>query len=280
LARFLGTVDAEQFTTFFGIGHEELRAGGEAILKGGAKVGESLFAAGAGGLRLRKLRETINSRADELYKRKARNPRIAVTLAEHREAIKTVASLSASVDDWSKHNNDIAKAKSDLAKVQSEIAALTATRARLDRTERSIPLLARRRKVIEEIAEIGPVPALPADFAKRRINADQSLRQAEEDAAALTLQIAQLDVEINAAEIPETLLQHSAAIDALYLHLRTYQQAVQQVPALGNRRDQANDDAARILHGLRPELALDRAEELRLSTARREQLQLLSRESE
>src|SRR5258705_13417679 len=49
LARLLSGVSEEQFLTMFGLDHETLRRGGEALLAGKGNVGESLFGAAVAG---------------------------------------------------------------------------------------------------------------------------------------------------------------------------------------------------------------------------------------
>ena len=73
LDAYLGRVDQQQFTTFFGIGHDDLRKGNEQLLQAGGKLAESLFAAGAGGARLGQMLTKYEARADELYKKGGRN---------------------------------------------------------------------------------------------------------------------------------------------------------------------------------------------------------------
>ena len=48
LDRFLADVDRDLFHMMFGIDHERLRHGGEEIVRGGGRIGELLFSAGAG----------------------------------------------------------------------------------------------------------------------------------------------------------------------------------------------------------------------------------------
>src|SRR5690606_630167 len=49
LAAFLHGVDATLFHTLFGLDHERLKLGGQALLSGQGDIGESLFDAGTGG---------------------------------------------------------------------------------------------------------------------------------------------------------------------------------------------------------------------------------------
>jgi len=68
LAEILGGIDESMFNQRFGIDYEELRKGGEAVVRGGGDLGEILFAAGAGVADLSQIQKQLDNEASELFK--------------------------------------------------------------------------------------------------------------------------------------------------------------------------------------------------------------------
>ncbi len=79
-------MDKDTFEALFGIDHERLTQAGEEIRTGQGRLGELLFAAGAGLAGLSQAQKTLQQGLDELFKPRAQNPRINKVLAEFREA--------------------------------------------------------------------------------------------------------------------------------------------------------------------------------------------------
>ena len=71
LARLLGGVSEEQFLSTFGLDHESLRRGGDALLLGQGNVGESLFGAAVAGGEVHRLLRTLRADAEALFTPKA-----------------------------------------------------------------------------------------------------------------------------------------------------------------------------------------------------------------
>jgi len=274
---YLGRVDQQQFTTFFGIGHEDLRAGNEQLLQAGGKLAESLFAAGAGGARLGQLLRKYETRADELYKKGGRNQFIPTALDRYKKKL-DVLQNTAWVEDWSKHEALATKARVERAATRQQLDQLLIEQARIERFKKIIPLLSTRRAVVSELAITGALPELPADFSQSRLAAITALQHAQAASAELTEEIQQIDSRLVHVVIPDGLLQQASAIQALQGQLGVYRKARQQLPGLSARLSTLKQDAQTILAELRPELPFENVELLRITVARRQQVQLLSRE--
>ena len=67
LREMLGGIDRDAFSGRFGLSHDELTAGGEAILRGDGDLGEILFAAGAGVGRLRDIQSELDEASGKLF---------------------------------------------------------------------------------------------------------------------------------------------------------------------------------------------------------------------
>src|SRR5690606_34005772 len=85
LTPLLGGLDERLFSSMFGLDHERLRAGAEALLHGGGHVGEGLFDAGSGARAIRLALESLRVEAEELYKPRGRTPKLNVSVELLRE---------------------------------------------------------------------------------------------------------------------------------------------------------------------------------------------------
>ncbi|MCA9139719.1 MAG: AAA family ATPase, partial [Planctomycetales bacterium] len=67
LEQMLGGIDEDAFHHRFGLSHEQLVAGGQAILESKGELGEILFAAGAGVGRLKAIQFELENESKELF---------------------------------------------------------------------------------------------------------------------------------------------------------------------------------------------------------------------
>ena len=93
LKRMLGGVSEDLFGQMFGLNHETLRHGGEALLAGKGNLGESLFGAGLGGSGLRQLVDELKKEAEDLFTPQA-------TKRPLNEAIRALADAQRRAKDW------------------------------------------------------------------------------------------------------------------------------------------------------------------------------------
>ena len=84
----------------FGIDHERLTRAGEEIRTGQGRLGELLFAAGAGLAGLRRAHETLQQGLDDLFKPRAQNPRINKALVELRDAQEELKQHQLPSEEW------------------------------------------------------------------------------------------------------------------------------------------------------------------------------------
>lgn len=84
--RFLAGVDREMFQMLFGIDHERLRHGGEEITKGGGRLGELLFSAGAGISGLQAAKKQLSEEIERLLKSSGRSGAIIDDIKEYKVA--------------------------------------------------------------------------------------------------------------------------------------------------------------------------------------------------
>jgi uncharacterized protein YhaN len=82
LHQFLSGVNADVFSTMFGIAHADLVRGGREIIQGGGSMGQIIFAAGSGVANLRAVQEELQSEIDLLFKPSGQKPKINEALSK------------------------------------------------------------------------------------------------------------------------------------------------------------------------------------------------------
>jgi uncharacterized protein YhaN len=103
LTKDLGHIDESAFVMRFGLSHQALVEGGQAITDGKGDLGEALFAAGAGIAHLAKLQAKLRESAEALYKPQGRVPPINAALGKYNEATRSLRTIQLSADDWLRH---------------------------------------------------------------------------------------------------------------------------------------------------------------------------------
>ncbi|MGP0065057.1 MAG: AAA family ATPase, partial [Isosphaeraceae bacterium] len=164
LARFLGGINQDTFEALFGIDHERLSRAGEEIRTGQGRLGELLFAAGAGLAGLRRAHETLQKGLDELFKPRAQNPRINKTLTELRDAQDELKQHQLPSEDWQRHDRVYRDALDESERLRGSIRSARGEQARLKRIKSAIPIVARRRRLTQERDAMGEVVRLRDDF--------------------------------------------------------------------------------------------------------------------
>jgi uncharacterized protein YhaN len=265
LRPFLGGMTVDLFSTMFGIDHSALVRGGTEIIQGGGDLGQMLFAAGSGIADLRKVQEELQSQADGLFKPSGQKPLINEALSNLKKTRKELHDAQLPGQEWERHDEALRNAKERRADLVLELTEKLKKRHRLERIRDALPLIGRRRELLEERRPYMDAVLLPEDFGERRNSLLTDLRIAEDKKnEALKSQkgireaMAQLDLS-------EKILEKADLIEHLYKDLGSYQKAGKDRIELQTRRNVLWSEAKEILSGLRDDLALDDADKLRLT---------------
>ncbi|WP_343217778.1 ATP-binding protein, partial [Desulfatitalea alkaliphila] len=244
LAACLGNVDEGFFNRMFAIGHQELVEGGLELVSGGGDVGQALFAAGSGLIRLREVQQELLQAGEALFKAGGANPRINQALVELKEIRKAekVAVLSRSA--WQTHDRALRAARQRIGEVQAAWDRCNRERARLERIRSALPLMAGRSEIMGALADYADLPDLPEDFGDQRRAVETALalaearwQQAQETIARAVAQMAEL-------VLPEALLARADAIEGLQQALGSVNKARRDRPGLETRRRILEKEAA------------------------------------
>ncbi|MEE4607316.1 MAG: AAA family ATPase, partial [Desulfobacteraceae bacterium] len=248
LAPFLGGVDQAIFEQMFAIGHQDLVQGGQEIVCGKGKIGEALFAAGAGLIRLQAVQQGLAQDCAGLFKPGGSTPQINQALAALKEARRQQKEALLNEKTWQTHHRALGEARQRMHQVSKALADAKQQAAKLRRFRDGLPAMARRKEIAAALAGLAHVPDLPDDFGEKRREAETDLSVATRDLDRSGQTIETLGRRIEALAVPEALIQQAEAVEALQHELGSYRKAQKDRPGLEGRmrtlRQQAADKLA------------------------------------
>lgn len=280
LTRFMGDVDRGLFHMMFGIDHERLRRGGEEIVQGDGRIGELLFAAGAGLADLQAVQTRLHEEMDVLLKATGRSGTIATGIKEFQDGRNAVKQAQVSVETWKRHDDNLRVANERKDKLDESIGKDRSEQNRLTRIRDAISSIGKWKKAKEDLAQIIDTPLLADDFDKTSNDILIDLRTAEQQTADAESSIAKLDNDLAELIVPEQLLQESDATESLRDRLGGYRKAMLDRPKLETSRELAENEAKEILRELGRAPDLSTIEDLRLPTDKTVRIQNLGNQQE
>ncbi|WP_437568718.1 AAA family ATPase [Sorangium sp. So ce542] len=285
LAPLLGGVTEELFRTSFGLDHDTLRQGAEALLQGKGDVGQSLFGAGLGGPGLQQLLGTLRQEADEIFTPQARTRPLNEAIKAFEEARGRAKTAARPPADWTRKRQEIDEAKAEQERVDAELRALRATDKRLRRALRVLPLLEARRAILGRRAALGDVVLLPEGAQRDREDAQERAADAAEQAARLRADIEELEARHAALHVPASLAElDPGAIDGLVTRLGSHRKAAVDLPRVRAELHGIEEEARAILRRLGRDASLvggaepERLEAMRVDVATEARIKKLARE--
>ncbi|HSN98649.1 MAG TPA: AAA family ATPase, partial [Candidatus Nanopelagicales bacterium] len=279
LRPFLGGVGEELFRTMFGLDHETLRQGAEALLAGRGDVGESLFGAGLGGAALHQVLTELREEAERLFTPRGKVKPLNDALRALHEAQKRVRDAGTLPAVWEGQKREIAETEAARAGVDAEHRAARAEEKRLGRAQRVLPLLEARRTLMAARAAMGEVAILPEEAPRDREEAQARIAAAEASAARLRRDLEELEERRGALLIPRSLIELAPEIiDDLQNRLGSHRKATVDLPRVRGELQALEDEARAALRRLGREPLLDQVDALRPDVATEARIKKLARE--
>lgn len=272
LTPFLQGVTAELFETLFGIDHQALVQGGQEILEQKGEVGQALFSAALGSHALHAVLAELDVEADGLFRPRGSTQTINSALKSYADLNKEVRECSLSSREWDEHRRALGRTTKELEKIQSELTENRIEVNRLQRIQRVLPKLARRRELFQELELLSDVIVLPEDYTDRRQRAVHALETAQVIVGKATPRLEGLQQQLEGLSTNEGLLEQAEIIEDLHARLGGHRKALQDLPHLEAEAQQLLTDAGSILKEIRPDLELKATEQLRPIVARRQSI--------
>ena len=272
LVPFLQGVTAELFETLFGIDHQALVQGGQEILEQKGEVGQALFSAALGSHALHSVLAELDAEADGLFRPRGSTQTISSALKSYADLKKDVRERSLSSREWDEHKRALGRTTKELKKIQFELTDNRIEVNRLQRIQRVLPKLARRRELFQQLELLSDVIVLPDDFTDRRQQAVRALETAQVIVGKATPRLEGLQQQLEGLSTNERLLEQAEIVEDFHARLGGHRKALQDRPHLEAQALQLMTDAGSILKEIRPDLKLKATEQLRPIVARRQSI--------
>jgi len=264
LAPFLPAgVDENIFTKLWGIDHDRLIAGGRELLDQSGDLGHALFSAAVGTANFREVLAAMQNSVDEIFKSRGSKAVLNQAIANFKDAQKRIKEASLPVSDWKKLQKDLSDTNAAIENIEKDIEEKSKAKSRLERVNHVKGALAQRRNVQEKIDGLGQVLLLPEDFENKRKTASDNLQTAREKKERLDTKLASLNEESESLSVRNDLLENEDAILALYKELGAVEKTLQDRPQQDGKRRLLRNEAETLLKSVRPDVVLDKADDLR-----------------
>ena len=280
LHRFLSGVNADVFSTMFGIAHADLVRGGREIIQGGGSMGQIIFAAGSGVANLRAVQEELQSEIDLLFKPSGQKPKINEALSKLNKSRKELRDAQLPGQEWVNHDQALQEAQDRKQAVDQELAHKQRDRHRLERIQEALPIIVQRNELLEDLKSCASAVLIPEKFIEERRELVTKLCIAENDCKQALQNIETLTKDMARLQISESLLENAELIEAAHQELGSHRKAARDRDKLQTSRDILRSEAREILRDLRHDLTLEDADKLRVNKADRIRIQELGSQFE
>ena len=272
LRPFLHGINENLFASAFGLNHEILVKGGLDLAAGKGEIGEILFGAGLGLANLHEILTKLESDAEDIFKQRGQVQSLNKALSDYKNAVKASRENTLPSEEFLKLEDSLTRARSDAEAIRVALEEKFSYRNRLNRIQKSIPLIAQLRIDTEERQSLGEVPPLSPGFIERRINAQQERDSTTRASEALAEELQKLEALLAQLVIPDDILNQAPAITELYEHLSAYVKAESDCRALETESTQHQRDMQAVMHRLPQSLRLASGEPPRLDVAIKQRL--------
>lgn len=277
LHQALGGLSEAQYSALFGFDHARLLEGGEHLLKGGGELGQSLFEAGAGVASLQGLLRALDKEMDSLYKKSGTNPHLNRALSRYHEAEKAIKSASLSAKHWQDQEKMLHDAEAQEERLAEALRQLQSRRQRLQRVERTAPLVGEWLEMDAGWQELAAVLLLPESASADRHAILQEQASGNQAIQHVEQELANLKTQLNELDVPESLLVAKPRIEQLNQHLAAYGEAKLESPKTRAKLQSLEHEIALLAQCLPPAMQRDTGGGFCLQTLQTAQIQRLIR---
>ncbi|MDM8566645.1 AAA family ATPase [Candidatus Halobeggiatoa sp. HSG11] len=268
LQTFLSKMNETQFTALSCFNHDRLRQGGEALLEGGGEVGESLFEAATGGLKIHDVLAELDKEKEELFKPRGTRPLLNKQIRIYKDSCKLIQDNSLIANKWTEQAEKLDNSKLQHTELTEQLQVLRAEQHRLERIQRTRPLLQRQQELKAKLTGFEQVILLPNDAATKHAEVKLILHTASAQEEQAIKDISILQQQIDAINISQTLLTHKTIIDNLLGRLGSHQKASRDLPGVRTEMRTVEADARNLLREIYPQLELEDLTKKLLVTSR------------
>lgn len=256
LHEMLGGVDRDAFCARFGLSHDELTAGGEAILQGDGDLGEILFAAGAGVGRLRDIQSELDEASGKLFAPRASRT-INVAISELDKKRKELRETQLPPAEFVAVVQEIETKREQSQQMEQALELVAVELGRLKAYQQASPLVPRWRSDRQALTELGNTPTLDDGFSQRRRQIEADRQLAISQYAELDQRIDQSRSRLEALSEDAGVILHAAEIQSLFQELGTRDKADRDRVELQRIQKRTDRQITDLLRDLSIELLTD-----------------------
>ena len=275
LQRMLGGVNADFFTSVFGIDHVRLREGGEEVVRGEGRIGELLFSAG-GIVHLREKQQLLESVASELFKPSGRNPLINAALTDLKSINEQIRDLQRSPEEWARHDAERRRLIGLEENIRKDLADTESTMSRVDRFHKALGFVGAWKQKRAELDALAELVTLADDAEARFRAANQKRTLAEAAMKKAVDRVEELRNELENLEVPTVLLGEESRIDELYRRLGSHEKAAADSAVLAGQQRTARGNAKRTIEKLGWTWSVDEVGERRVADEKKAKVRALA----
>jgi uncharacterized protein YhaN len=236
LAAALGVQTRESFERMFGLDHNRLRAGGQAILDARDDVGQAIFAAGSGLVEVTQVCNALEAEAKAIWTPRAGEGRAYTGAARaFQEARARLKDVQVRPAHWLQARRALAEAEAAVTALRAERAGLEQLSRALERRRRILAPVARRQALADQLAGLGEIPELPPTAGERF---ETALLAADRARAEITLtegRIATLEESLAAEQPSPEALEAQTEVETLREMKGAVDQSLSDLPKVRNR---------------------------------------------
>ncbi|MGD8662718.1 MAG: AAA family ATPase [Desulfobacterales bacterium] len=256
-------IDENLFKKLYGIDHNGLVAGGQELLDQSGDLGQALFSAAVGTASLREVLFDLRNGAEKLFKPRASKKLVNRAITSFKEAQQQIRVSSLPVAEWRRLQKELTDTMAAIQQAEEDIAGKSKEKSRLERLNRVKGALAERRALMDRIEVLGDVLLVPEDFDDRRKAANDKLQNASEIKKKAEAKLVRLKEESNSLNVRHELLDNEETILAIHKDLGAVETAIKDRPRQDGKQRLLRNEAEQLLKGIRPDIDLDDADQLR-----------------
>jgi len=269
LISFLQGMESETFESLYGIDHEALIRGGQDILDQKGDVGQAIFAAGAGLTSLHAILDALEQEANDLFKPRASTKAINEALIQYRKLQTEMKHATLSGRAWQEHKKALVKAENGREDLRKKRDEKDHERRRLERLQRALSHLGKQNIILDDLKELGQVIELPSDFREQYKNLEHERNEATNRQTVAVTRLHDIQKKKEAVSLNQDIIHYADEIEDMFQRVGEQRKAGADRPRLEGMRISLRTEAGALLKQVRPDLTLDRVEELRPGLSKR-----------
>lgn len=216
LTQLLGQIDENTFSNRFGLSHEQLVIGGQAVLESKGDLGGILFAAGAGVGQLQAVQSQLEEDRKQIFGVRAKNTTINALLNELKEKRKELRETQTLPAEYRELKERLAEAVSRAESLSNRLLVCRRRIEQLQSFQKTVEVVPVWRRQRARLDELGDVPLLDEDFAARRREASATQQHQQKHVAELRTALAELNEQIKASPLDTSILKYEDEIVSLF----------------------------------------------------------------